>query len=59
MVPYGFALPFYFYDEFMKYNNFYQETEYMISDEAFKNDPRVRQSALTAFRKKIRNGEVP
>lgn len=59
MVPDGFAVPFYFYDEFMKYNNFYQEAGDMIADEAFKNDPQVRQSALFAFRKKIKKGEVP
>jgi len=59
MVPDGFAVPFYFYDEFMKYNNFYQEAVEMMADDAFKNDPQVRQSALTDFRKKIKKGEVP
>ncbi|MGA1844899.1 MAG: PEP/pyruvate-binding domain-containing protein [bacterium] len=59
MVPDGFAVPFYFYDEFMRYNNFYQEAADMITDEAFTNDPHVRQSALAAFRKRIKQGEVP
>ncbi|MGA1840727.1 MAG: PEP/pyruvate-binding domain-containing protein [bacterium] len=59
MVPDGFAVPFYFYDEFMKYNNFYQEAADMLADEVFKNDPQVRQAALAAFRKRIKQGEAP
>jgi len=59
MVPDGFAVPFYFYDEFMKYNNFYQKAREMMADEAFRNNAQARQSALDAFRKKIKKGNVP
>ncbi|MEW6378584.1 MAG: PEP/pyruvate-binding domain-containing protein [bacterium] len=59
MVPDGFAVPFYFYDEFMKYNNFYQRAREMMADEAFRTDAQAREAALAAFRKKIKKGSVP
>lgn len=52
--PDGFGIPFHFYDEFMKENNFYQEARTMIAGEGFKTDPEIRRAALSAFRKRIR-----
>lgn len=60
MVPDGYAVPFYFYDEFMKHNGFYGEVESMIADLEFINDPAARDTALKSFRKRIRNdGQLP
>ena len=56
MVPDGFAVPFYFYDEFMKYNGFYEAATAMMADPAFQSDPDVRLGRLAAFRRTIRNG---
>ncbi len=53
VVPDGFAVPFYFYDEFMKFNGFYAEAETMMADEAFQSDPATREAALEAFRDRV------
>jgi len=53
VTPAGFAVPFYFYDEFMKFNGFYAESEAMMADLAFQTDPATREAALKAFRKRI------
>ena len=37
-VPDGFAIPFYFYDEFMKHNGFYHEVDELLADEDFLTD---------------------
>ncbi|MEW5849885.1 MAG: PEP/pyruvate-binding domain-containing protein [Myxococcota bacterium] len=59
MVPNGFAVPFHFYDSFMKHNGLYDEATRMMADPRFKEDPAVREEMLTAFRRKIRRAEVP
>jgi pyruvate,water dikinase len=59
MVPDGFAIPFYFYDEFMKHNGFYDAAIAMMAETAFRNDPQTRERELDAFRKKLRNGTLP
>ena len=55
----GFAVPFYFYDEFMKHNGFYGAAAAMMADPAFQNDPQTREIKLDAFRKKLRAGTLP
>ncbi len=37
-VPDGFAIPFYFYDEFMKHNDFYTRIRAMLADSNFQGD---------------------
>jgi hypothetical protein len=59
MVPDGFAVPFYFYDEFMKYNGFYDRAREMMADPNFQRDLQFREVALDAFRKQIRKGDLP
>jgi pyruvate,water dikinase len=60
VTPDGFAVPFYFYDEFMKFNGFYAEAEAMMADATFQTDPATREAALEAFRKRIaKYGVVP
>ena len=44
-VPDGFAIPFYFYDEFMKHNNFYARIETMLADPDFQSDFDAQEDA--------------
>lgn len=54
VAPDGYAIPFYFYDEFMKHNGFYADASAMIGDPFFQNDPAVREAMLAAFRDRMR-----
>ena len=58
-VPEGFAVPFYFYDEFMKHNEFYDGIEEMLADPDFQSDFDTQESELKKLRKKIKKGETP
>ena len=58
-VPDGFAVPFYFYDEFMKHNGFYDEVEEMLADPEFQSDHDAQEKELKKLRKKIKKGATP
>ncbi len=58
-VPDGFAAPFYFYDEFMKHNGFYDDIEEMLEDPDFQSDYGAQEKELRKLRKKIKKGETP
>ena len=58
-VPDGFAVPFYFYDEFMKHNEFYDDIEKMLADSDFQSDFDTQESELKKLRKRIKKGETP
>ena len=58
-VPDGFAAPFYFYDEFMKHNGFYDDIEEMLEDPEFQSDYGAQEKELKNLRKKIKQGETP
>ncbi|MCH6258950.1 PEP/pyruvate-binding domain-containing protein [Puniceicoccaceae bacterium K14] len=58
VVPEGFAVPFYFYDEFMKLNGFYEDAEEMMDTTGFGTDPDKRDDALDDFRDRIRDEGV-
>ena len=58
-VPDGFAVPFYFYDEFMKHNGFYDDIEEMLEDPDFQSDYDNQEKELKKLRKKIKKGETP
>lgn len=58
-IPNGFGIPFYFYQEFMKFNNFFAEAEQLMNKTSFKNNRLKREELLDAFRKKIRAAEMP
>ena len=58
-VPNGFAVPFYFYNEFMQFNGFYADAEAMLADPEFRSDPEVQAEALRDLRRAIRDGEMP
>ena len=58
-VPDGFGIPFYFYDEFMKHNNFYAYVDVLLKDSVFRDDYDIRLSELKKFRTHIEAGEMP
>ncbi len=58
-VPDGYALPFYFYDEFMKHNGFYDDIDTLLADTDFQTDIGEREDELKKLRQRIRNGAVP
>jgi pyruvate, water dikinase len=53
MVPEGYSIPFYFYDEFMKHNGFYEAIREMRSDPAFLTNTSFRHFWLANFQKRI------
>ena len=55
----GFGIPFYFYDEYMKFNGFYEEAQKMLDDQDFKTDFDVQEDMLKDFRKIVEDGEMP
>ena len=58
-VPDGFAVPFYFYDEFMKHNGLYEDIEEMLADSDFQTDYDTKEDELKKLRKKIKKAETP
>ena len=58
-VPDGFAIPFYFYDEFMKHNDLYDDIEEMLADPDFQTDYDTKEDELKKLRKKIKKAETP
>ena len=58
-VPDGFAVPFYFYDEFMKHNDLYDDVEEMLTDPDFQADYDTKVDELKELRKKIKKAETP
>ena len=58
-IPDGFGIPFYFYDEFMQYNDFYEEAEVMINNPSFINDIDFREDRLRDFRDDIKDAPMP
>ena len=59
VIPDGYGIPFYYYDEFMKYNNFYEEIRSIIEAPAFKSDFDLQDAQLSDFRKKIKDAPLP
>ena len=58
MAPDGYAVPFFFYDVFMKHNDFYEKAAAMIEASSFQEDPEQRREALSTFRAKIKEGDI-
>ena len=58
-VPDGFAIPFYFYDEFMKANGFHDRIEQMLADPAFQTDFDVQDDMLDDLRDDIEDADSP
>ncbi|MFK8038351.1 MAG: PEP/pyruvate-binding domain-containing protein [Crocinitomicaceae bacterium] len=58
-IPDGFGIPFYYYQEFMKYNNLFELIDKMISDPEFIADRTIRESSLEELRLTIKNSRMP
>ena len=58
-VPDGYAVPFHFYDEFMKHNGFYDYVRELLADPNFQSDYDTQEKELKKLRKKIKKGETP
>ena len=58
-IPNGFGIPFYFYDEFMKLNGFYDRVETLLADPDFQADFSLQDEALADFRDDIEDGAMP
>ena len=58
-VPDGFAIPFHFYDEFMKANGFYGAITDMLADEDFQTDLEVQDDMLDDLRDDIKDADTP
>ena len=57
-VPNGFGIPFYFYDEFMKHNGFYEKIESLLRDPVFQSEQDTKEAELKKFRAEIKKGEM-
>ncbi len=57
-VPNGFAIPFYYYDQFVKENQFDNVIYEMMNDQKFVHDPAYRREKLSALRDQIQKGKV-
>ncbi len=58
-IPDGFGIPFYFYQEFMEYNHFFDEIELMVQDPLFIADRDVRDLRLGELREAIEDAAMP
>jgi hypothetical protein len=59
-VPYpkGFAIPVYYYYQFMQQNKFLERVEKMLADTGFQNNPEIRDDSLALLRKLIQRAPV-
>ena len=58
-VPDGFAVPFYFYDEFMKADDLYATVTTMVTDNDFQTDYGRQEDKLKELRKAIKDATTP
>lgn len=58
-IPDGYGVPFYFYDEFMRYNGFYETVKNLLASPQFQADYQVQIVELAALRKKIKDAPMP
>ena len=56
IVPKGFAVPFYYYEQFIKRNGFDMKIANFSLDNDFVHNPRIRKKKLSAFREEIKKG---
>ena len=59
VAPDGYAIPFYFYDCFMREGGFYDDARELICDPEAAADPARREEALDKLRKKMKKAQLP
>jgi phosphoenolpyruvate synthase/pyruvate phosphate dikinase len=57
VVPNGFTIPFYYYDEFLKANNLDDVIYALLNDQKFVHDPAYRRGKLVDLREQIKQGK--
>jgi hypothetical protein len=57
IVPNGFTIPFYYYDEFINRNDLDEAIRELMSDQKFVHDPAYRRQRLVELRQKIETAE--
>jgi len=58
-IPNGFGIPFYYYQEFMKHNGFFDAIELMVQDPDFIADRTIRDARLADLREDIEEATMP
>ncbi|MES2554978.1 MAG: PEP/pyruvate-binding domain-containing protein [Bacteroidota bacterium] len=58
-IPDGYGIPFYFYQEFMKHNHFFEQIELMMADPDFIADRNVRDTRLAELQEEIKDATMP
>ena len=58
-IPDGYGVPFYFYQEFMEFNGFFDVIENMIANPNFQNDLDTRIQMLKNLRSDIKDADMP
>ena len=58
VVPDGFTLPFFYYDQFIRENNLDTAIYEMMGDQRFVHDPSYRREKLVAMRARIQKGRL-
>lgn len=58
VVPDGFTVPFYYYDQFIKENKLDEAIYAMLEDQRFVHDPAYRRQRLTEMRERIQKGKM-
>lgn len=57
LVPNGFTVPFYYYDQFLKANKLDDAIYALLNDQKFVHDPAYRRAQLTGLRGRIQAGK--
>ncbi len=58
VVPDGFTIPFFYYNQFIRENNLENAIYEMMNDQRFVHDPAYRRERLTAMRGRIQHGRL-
>ena len=58
IVPPGYTIPFFYYDQFIKENKLDDAIYTMLNDQKFVHDPAYRRSYLTRMREQIQHGNM-
>src|SRR6267142_1542402 len=58
LVPNGFTIPFYYYDQFLQANKLDDAIFAMLNDQKFVHDPAYRRAYLTRMRESFQKGAV-
>jgi hypothetical protein len=58
VVPDGFTIPFYYYDQFIKENKLEDTIYELLEDKKFVHDPAYRRERLTELRERIKQGKM-